>query len=320
MDSSVNYPNVSGYDESYEKGPGVVSVPYQHKVPVNYSNNIQNQYYQNIAPPVNNYNYPNNNNYYNNNITNNNVSNNQPVSLEVSNNNKQPIGDGSVPFAKCDPIEKQIRIGFIRKVYALLFIQLAITFGAVCLTFIKKVREFLDEKFWIFYIAAGIALIVIIIMCCSRKATVKVPWNYILLLLWTISVAYMVMTSCAYYDKEIVITAIGLTVGISVGLTIYACITKTDYTYCGGILSCAVFIFILYGMFGWWFGKWVYFIYCGIGAFIFSLYLIYDTQKVLGKFRVKYSIDDYACAALDLYMDVVNLFLSILSMTGVTQN
>ena len=59
-------------------------------------------------------------------------------------------------------------------------------------------------------------------------------------------------------------------------------------------------------MLGLWFGKWVYFIYCGVGAIIFSLYLIYDTQKVLGKFIVK-------------YMDVVNLFLSILSMAGVSQ-
>ena len=58
--------------------------------------------------------------------------------------------DCSVPFEKCDEIEKKIRIGFIRKFYVLLFIQLAITFGAVCLTFIKKVRHFLDENFGFF--------------------------------------------------------------------------------------------------------------------------------------------------------------------------
>lgn len=100
MDSNVKYPNVSGFDESYDKGQGVVSVPYQHKIPSSYSNNIQNQYYQNIAPPANNYNY----NY---NSTNNNyISNNQPISLEVE-NKKLPIGDGAVSFAKCDEIEKK---------------------------------------------------------------------------------------------------------------------------------------------------------------------------------------------------------------------
>ena len=61
MDSNVKYPNVSGFDESYDKGQGVVSVPYQHKIPSSYINNIQNQYYQNIAPPANNYNYNYNN-------------------------------------------------------------------------------------------------------------------------------------------------------------------------------------------------------------------------------------------------------------------
>ena len=99
----------------------------------------------------------------------------------------------------------------------------------------QKGTPFFRWKFWIFYIAAGVALIVIIVMCCSRKATVKVPWNHLLLVLWTISVSYMVMTACAYYDKEIVITAIGL--------TIYACVTKTDFTYCGGMLSCQ-FLFL----------------------------------------------------------------------------
>lgn len=299
-----NYPNQANNiseDPTYR----VINVPFSS----NQINNLPNTQVDGVI-------------YVSNSATNSNNIYPKPVALNVSNNPIPPSKDenANIPFAGCDNIEKAIRLGFVRKVYSLLTIQLLLTFGAVCLTFIKEVRTFLQDHFYIFYIAAGVALIVILLMCCLKKGMTKVPWNYLLLFLWTISVAYMVMTTCAYYDKEIVITAMGLTVAVSLGLTIYACFTKKDFTYLGGCLSLFVMVFIFYGLFGLWFHKWVYFIYCGIGVILFGLYIIYDTQKILGNFREKYEIDDYVVATLDLYMDVVNLFLILLSLIGVASN
>ena len=56
-----------------------------------------------------------------------------------------------------DP-EKTIRLGFIRKVYGILSIQLLITFGLVSITFIKKVRKYLSENFLLFYICVVLSL------------------------------------------------------------------------------------------------------------------------------------------------------------------
>ena len=53
-----------------------------------------------------------------------------------------------------------------------------------------------------------------------------------------------------------------------------------------------------------------------LGVLIFSLYLVYDTQLVVGgrHRKFQYGVDDYVFAALSLYLDVINLFLCILAI------
>ena len=46
----------------------------------------------------------------------------------------------------------------------------------------------------------------------------------------------------------------------------------------------------------------------------FSIYLIFDTQLILGRFGMQYEIDDYILAALNIYIDIIQLFLFILNL------
>ena len=53
------------------------------------------------------------------------------------------------------------------------------------------------------------------------------------------------------------------------------------------------------------------------GAFVFSLYLIYDTQlMMIGKHKYSLSPEEYVFAALNLYLDVTQLFMYILMAVG----
>ena len=47
-------------------------------------------------------------------------------------------------------------------------------------------------------------------------------------------------------------------------------------------------------------------------SLVFSLYIVYDTFLI----QRKLSPDDYVFAALSLYLDVINLFISILQVIG----
>lgn len=58
-------------------------------------------------------------------------------------------------------------------------------------------------------------------------------------------------------------------------------------------------------------------VYAWIGAFIFSAYIVIDTQSIIGgKHKLKFTADDYIAAALNVYLDVINLFLFILRIVG----
>lgn len=51
-------------------------------------------------------------------------------------------------------------------------------------------------------------------------------------------------------------------------------------------------------------------IYGCIGAIIFSGFIIYDTDNLIKR----YSYDEYVAAASALYLDIINLFMSILAI------
>jgi len=54
------------------------------------------------------------------------------------------------------------------------------------------------------------------------------------------------------------------------------------------------------------------------GALIFSLYIIYDTQMMMGgKHKYSLSPEEYIFAALNIYLDVVQLFMYILMLVGI---
>lgn len=126
-------------------------------------------------------------------------------------------------------------------------------------------------------------------------------------------------TTASFYDVDAILIAVGCTAAVTLGLTLFAFQTKIDFTACGGfflallLILCVggiVMIFVpstKYTMIG--FGA--------AGALVFSLYIIYDTQLMMGGSH-KYSLspEEYIFAALNLYLDVTQLFMYILMIVG----
>lgn len=55
-----------------------------------------------------------------------------------------------------------------------------------------------------------------------------------------------------------------------------------------------------------------------VGALIFSLYIVYDTQMMMGgKHKYSLSPEEYIFAALNLYLDIINLFRYVLCIVGI---
>ena len=107
-----------------------------------------------------------------------------------------------------------------------------------------------------------------------------------------------------------------MTAGLTVGLTFYALTTKTDFTAWGGMLWAIGSIMLIFGLFSFMFGTTMRLIYCTLGVALFSVYLIFDTQLIVGG-EGKYAElgkDDYILGAIILYLDIINIFLYIVQI------
>jgi FtsH-binding integral membrane protein len=215
---------------------------------------------------------------------------------------------------KAEQIHDRLRMGFVRKVYGILAVQLLITAGFTTLTFDKTFRDFFFYNIGLFYACMFTTIVIMFSLLCFRGVAKTVPINYILLILFTVCESYMVATISAFNPPEIVITAALMTATIVIALTIYAFTTKTDFTLLGGFIFMFTAIMLFWGIFIMIFGFFLYTLYCVLGVILFGIYLIFDTQLILGKFGLEYSIDDYILAALNIYIDIIQMFLYILQL------
>ncbi len=98
-------------------------------------------------------------------------------------------------------------------------------------------------------------------------------------------------------------------------LTIYAILTPNDFTTGFGILIAVIAPFVMFGVFC---GiAWIpvlHALYCCLGCVLFGIYLVIDTQLIVGGGRYELSLDDYVAGALMLYIDIIQIFLYILSL------
>jgi len=220
--------------------------------------------------------------------------------------------------------DKAIRRGFIRKVYGILMCQLLITGGVIALfMFVEGVKTYVQRNMWVYFTSIGVMLVCLLAMACCESVRRKSPTNFIFLGVFTVCEGIMLGTVATYYQADAVLIAVAITCGVTFALTIFAFQTKIDFTTCGGGLCAVLVIFILAGFALAFFPqtKWTMIGYGSAGALIFSLYIIYDTQLMMGgKHKYSLSPEEYVFASLNLYLDVINLFLYILMIVGASKS
>ena len=112
--------------------------------------------------------------------------------------------------------------------------------------------------------------------------------------------------------------AIGIVTIITLALTLFSFQTKIDFTAMAGGLLCLGICLLMFGLFALIFqSKILQILYASLGALVFSFYLVFDLQIMMGgKHRYSISPEEYIFAALNLYLDIVNLFIYILRLIG----
>jgi len=214
---------------------------------------------------------------------------------------------------------KSVRMAFIRKVYGLLSIQLTISVGFIAVfVFSDGMKGFARANSWLVWVAFGATFVVMIMLACCGDLRRQTPHNYILLFLFTLAESFLLGVISSMYKTEAVFIAVVITAIVCLALTLFAFQTKIDFTVFNGIAFVAVLVLMVFGIcVSIWPNRTAMLIYSALGALIFSAYLVIDTQMMIGgTHSVQISEEEYVFATLNLYLDIVQLFLFILQIVG----
>mmetsp|Transcript_148713 Transcript_148713/g.386658 ORF Transcript_148713/g.386658 Transcript_148713/m.386658 type:complete len:245 (-) Transcript_148713:244-978(-) len=236
-----------------------------------------------------------------------------------------PIGDEEQqgPMASSVKLADEIaRAGFVRKVYGILSAQLLLTV-AIAAPIAARGKDFVMMHPGMLYASMGMLLVTMCVMMCCQNVLREFPANYAFLTLFTACTGVLVGFTSALYTWQSVALAAGVTTLVFLGMTAYAFTTKTDFTGCGAYLIgaalsllCFGFVISILSMCGVPI-RGAMMLYDFIGILLFTFYIVYDTQLMLGgNHKVSFSIDEYVFAAMNLYLDIINLFLYLLDLFG----
>lgn len=159
-----------------------------------------------------------------------------------------------------------------------------------------------------------IGFILMIVIFCGRKTVKEVPLNYILLFAFTFVWSWMVAGLVAYFKPESVLACAVLVCFMFIALTLFACCSKASTLNVCGAIGCVIGICLWPAIFFWWMfpSNLGYIALYLLITVLTCIYIVFDTRAICEQFDV----DEYIIASLILYVDIIQLFMLVLSLCG----
>ncbi|NXU84176.1 LFG4 protein, partial [Xiphorhynchus elegans] len=203
-----------------------------------------------------------------------------------------------------------IRMAFLRKVYSILSVQVLLTtVTSVIFMYSSGVQAFVHERPALLLISVFGSLAIIVALTLYRHHH---PVNLYLLFGFVMLIARLLfLFTVSFYDVSIVLQAFILTTAVFLGLTAYTLQSKRDFSKFGAGLFACLWILIISGFLRLFFySETIELVFAAAGALLFCGFIIYDTHLLMHKL----SPEEYILAAINLYLDIINLFLHLLRL------
>lgn len=228
--------------------------------------------------------------------------------------------DGEGEFGSWD--DKAVRHAFIRKVYAIISLQLLVTVGIIAVfTFVEPVYTFVRKNPAVYYASYAVFFVTYIVLACCQGPRRRFPWNVILLSIFTLAMSFMTGTIASFYSSKAVMISMGITAIVTIAVTVFCFQTKVDFTSCAGLFSVLGIVLFITGIvtaivLAFKYIYWLHMLYAAIGAVVFTLFLAYDTQLVIGNRKHTIHPEEYVYGAMKIYTDIVYIFINLLQIVG----
>ena len=200
------------------------------------------------------------------------------------------------------------RLVFIKKVYSLL----AMSMGSAA------VGAYLGSGPLLLLVAPNMMLFFILqiaLIFFASFAARKPGLNMVALFSFT-TVSGLTLGPLLYQvGPSIAAEAFALTAITFAGLSMYVVYSKKDFSFMSGFLMTGLIVLVVGGLLNMFFiqSGMMHFVMSGASVLLFSGFILYDTSNILRY----YGTDEYVSATLALYLDVLNLFIALLSILGI---
>nr|XP_057940417.1 protein lifeguard 2-like isoform X6 [Doryrhamphus excisus] len=221
--------------------------------------------------------------------------------------------------------DRNIRRVFIRKVYTILMIQLLVTLAVVSIfTFCDPLKDYIQSNPGWYWASYGVFFVTYLTLSCCSAPRRRFPWNLILLAIFTLSLIYMTGMLSSFYNTKSVMICLGITTAVCLLVTILSFQTKVDVTSYQGVLLIFCMVMFISGLvlaavLPFLYVPWLDTTYAVLGAILFTMFLAFDTQLLMGNKRYTMSPEEYIFATLSIYLDIVYIFSFFLQIFGTRQ-
>jgi FtsH-binding integral membrane protein len=213
--------------------------------------------------------------------------------------------------------KEKLRRKFIIKTLIIVAIELMITTAMCFISLYTSFGTFQLNNTDLLLLSLLLSFLPLILLACGMFR--EYPYNYVFLFVFVFFFSYSISAIVSFYAYTQSTLLIGLALGITV-LIIIVCImiamfSKTDFGSWIFYLSISLIVIIFFS------------ILVPLQAFpitntvvtclcilIFSFYLVADIQRLTGKSKYSYKKDEYIIAALDIYLDIISIFLELLDL------
>ena len=212
----------------------------------------------------------------------------------------------------------QVRTGaeratLVRRTYGLVFLSVLVAMLGTAFTIAQpNLLEQVAAHPFITFFASFVPLIM------AQRSAREFPKNIILTFLYTFITGIWLAPVLVVSERMapgIVSEAAILTFGAFGVLTLYAFVSRRDFSAWGGFLMVGVFVLFISLILNMFFHSEAAGLYLsGVGVLIMSGLLLFDTWRIVRSGT--YSQDDYVYAATTIFIDLLNLFMFILALLG----
>ena len=205
------------------------------------------------------------------------------------------------------------RATLVRRTYGLVFLGILATLAGTAFTLAQP--GLLSAVFahpFITMIASFIPLIMV------QRSAREYPKNIILTFLFTFVMGVAIAPGMYLAERAVpgVVVQAGLLTFAAFGaLSLYAVFSRRDFSAWGAFFIVGLIVLLVASLLNIFFQSAAVGLFLSaIGVFVFSGLLVFDTWRIMRSGA--YGQDDYVIAAVTIYLDLLNLFMFILSLLG----